>query len=431
MKLRKFLPVCALLVLAGSTLAGCSNGNNAAPVDVSTEINIWATAAEEEVIKTVVDNYNKKQTEESAKFKYKFTPVAESDAGTTLAKDPTVKDSPALFLCADDHIENLVSKSIVAEMKGARAESIRANNSEAAVLGAENSGKIYGYPVTSDNGYFLWYDGAALQDSDVSTLEGLLAKAKTLGKKVLMDVGNGWYANSFIMSPDACGTTSLQYKKDAEGKIYYETNWDNETGVQVSEYIAKLLAPYYADGTLVDGSNEVIAAGFGDGSMIAAVSGTWMENELKKTPAGSTLKATKLPTYSNAGKTYQMASFTGSKVYCINKTRPAAEQRAAAALADLLTQKESQLIRFEKRQALPCNNEAAKDSRYTNNVTLGGAALNQQNAYACVQSKTAEARYWDIGKAIGEAYLGKTPLAEGKTWSDFLKESMDTLRQHI
>ena len=61
MKLRKFLPVCALLVLAGSTLAGCSNGNNAAPVDVSTEINIWATAAEEEVIKTVVDNYNKKQ----------------------------------------------------------------------------------------------------------------------------------------------------------------------------------------------------------------------------------------------------------------------------------------------------------------------------------------------------------------------------------
>ena len=156
-----------------------------------------------------------------------------------------------------------------------------------------------------------------------------------------------------------------------------------------------------------------------------------MENELKKTPAGSTLKATKLPAYSNAGKTYQMASFTGSKVYCINKTRPAAEQRAAAALADLLTQKESQLIRFEKRQALPCNNEAAKDSRYTNNVTLGGAALNQQNAYACVQSKTAEARYWDIGKAIGEAYLGKTPLAEGKTWSDFLKESMDTLRQHI
>ncbi|MDY4158647.1 MAG: hypothetical protein SOY02_00100, partial [Candidatus Onthovivens sp.] len=95
MKLRKFLPACALLVLTGSTLAGCSNGNNQGAVDVSTEINIWATAAEEDVIKTVVDNYNKKQTEESAKFKYKFTPVAESDAGTTLAKDPTVKDSPA------------------------------------------------------------------------------------------------------------------------------------------------------------------------------------------------------------------------------------------------------------------------------------------------------------------------------------------------
>ena len=56
-----------------------------------------------------------------------------------------------------------------------------------------------------------------------------------------------------------------------------------------------------------------------------------------------------------------MASFTGSKIFAINKTRPAEEQITAAALAELLTTSQSQLTRFEIRQALPCNLKAAAD----------------------------------------------------------------------
>ena len=130
-----------------------------------------------------------------------------------------------------------------------------------------------------------------------------------------------------------------------------------------------------------------------------------------------------------------MASFTGSKVYCLNKTRPVAEQKTAAALAELLTTKESQLVRFEERQSLPCHVEAAVDPRYTEHVTIGGKALLEQNAYACVQSKTAEDRYWDVGATIGNAYLGLAKLedAEGNelTWAQFLKNQMDSLRKPL
>ncbi len=427
----------ASVLLSAGALVGCG-GTSSNTTDTNfekTEITVWATAAEEEVINAVVKEYNDKQTDEKQKFKITFSAVAESDAGTTLAKDPQVTGAPALFLCADDHIASLTEKNIVAEIKGTRKDNIVANTTEVAVSGATGAdGKLYGYPVTSDNGYFLWYNkGIEGIDKAVTSLEDLLALAKKNKKSVLMDVANGWYANSFIMSPQACGVNSLYWSTNADGKNVYTTNWDNEVGVKVSEYIAGLLKPYYDDGTLVTGSNPEITSGFTDGKLIAAVSGTWMENLIKDTAGvGENTAATILPQYHIDGKAYQMASFIGSKVYCINKTQSVGAQKTAAALAELLTTKEAQLTRFEKRATLPCNNDAIKDPRYTEHSTIGGAALTAQAEFGCVQSKTAEDRYWDKGKAIGQAYLdgklGKDSNDNAHTWTTFLKATMDILR---
>lgn len=416
------LMACVLATVSLGSLVSC--GDEVEAVE-TVEINVWATAAEEAVITKVVNEWNAEH-EAVNQFKIKFTAVAEGDCGTTLSKDPTVEGAPALFLCADDHIADLTSKNIIAEIKGERREKIEKNNTEVSVLGVTQKDAVWGYPVTSDNGYFLWYNKALVSADKVGSLEDLLAHAKSQGKSVLMDVPNGWYANSFIMSPQACGTESLKWTTNADGQNVYETTWDNEVAVKVSEYIANLLTPYYADGTLVIGSNDVIQQGFAEKTLIAAVSGTWMEPTLKE-EIGNDLAADKLPEYHIEGKAYQMASFGGSKVYCINKTRPVAEQKTAAALAELLTTKDAQLVRFEERGSLPCNLEAAKDKRYTEHVSIGGAAFVKQSAYACVQSQTAEGRYWDIGKAIGQAYID-SQLGE-ETWAQFLKGQMDTLRR--
>lgn len=417
------LGLCSVAMMS---LASCGS-KNVSYSDVGTKINIWATAAEEEVIKTVVDNYNANQTDDTAKFSYEFTAVSESDAGTTLAKDPLVTGAPALFLCADDHIFNLASKDIVLELKGTYKENITSNNSSVAVTGATYNDHIYGYPVTSDNGYFLWYNNSELGDSDVSSLETLLATAKSKGKTVLMDVPNGWYVNSFFQSPAACGNTSLNWSADTTGAVTYTCDWDNDTGIKVASYINSVLQPYYEDGTLVIGSNEVILQGFQNDTMCAAVSGTWMEKQLSPV-LGEKLAASKLPSYKIDGTSYQMASFTGSKVYSINKTRPVAEQKAAVALADLLTNEESQLIRFEKRASIPCNNNAIKNERYTKNVSIGAKALGEQNAYAAVQSQSAQDRYWDVGKAIGQALIdGK--LGTYTDWSAFMKGTIAPLKK--
>ncbi len=425
MKLTKILTLSTMGLAAVLGLAACGTGGGGGD---NATIDIWATAAEEAVIKAVVDNWNEENPNDT--IAYRFTAVSEADAGTTVAKDPTVSGAPALFLCADDHIYNLQSKNIILEVTGSYKEDILANRIETSVTGASYNGKLYGWPVTSDNGYFLWYDSRYLTAEDVTSLETILQKAKAAGKTFLMDVANGYYANSFVMSPQACGLTSLSWTTNSQGQVYYNSTWDDATGVAVSEYIAGLLTPAYADGTLVVGGNEIIAAGMGT-TMIAAVSGTWMEPELTKT-LGANLSASKLPSYHIDGEAYQMASFSGTKVYCINKTRPVEEQKTAAKLARLLTDTEAQLTRFEIRNTLPCDVDAVEDARYTENVSIGSTALLEQNAAAgAIQSACAQDRYWDIGAAIGQAYIDSKLPETANTWASFLKAEMDTLRQPI
>ena len=430
MKLLKLAPVALVSLLA---LAGCNKSSAPKEVDygsVNTKIVVWATAQEEAVVKKVVDAYNAKQTEDTRKFNYEFKAIQEGDCGSALSKDATVEGAPALALIADDQIEGLQSKNIILEVKGSYKERVQYYNSEVAVTGASSGEKLYGFPVTSDNGYFLWYNATALTDAQVEKLEDIIQVCKDTNKKMFMDVSNGWYVNSFFMSPEVCGVESLRWHAATEGTgNVYDVTWDSEAGVAAAQYVSSVIAPAKASGNFLNGSNEVLAAGMLDGSIIAGVSGTWMEKDLKAAAQanGYTLKATKLPTFTYGGKAHQMASFTGSKVFVINKTRPVAEQKVAAALADLLTNKESQLTRFEERAALPCNKEAAVDPRYTEHVTLGGGALNLQNNYAAVQALFAEGRYWDVGAAIGTAILEGTVQNDG--WATFLQTQCNLLRR--
>ena len=432
MKVKKILPVVALTALTVVGLAACG-----APVDPSSEapstggettttVKVWATQEEHPVINSIVAKYNETATD---KLAVELTAVAEGDAGTELVKDPTQEGAPDLFLTADDHIFNLQRNSIALEITGDYKTAVTSANSPVSITGSSYDGKLYGFPVTSDNGYFLWYNKAALTAEQVGSLETILEVAHSTGKKVLFEINNGWYANSFLMSPDACGTESLRWKS-VDGKVSYETTWDNATGVAVCEAVNTLLQTYFENNTLIANNDDALYAGVENGEIIAAVRGTWNENTLKQ-HLGENLAATKLPTFNVGGEAYQMASFTGSKVYVVNKLVSVDQQKAAVKLAQLLTTKDAQIERFQTRATLPCNLEAAADARVTEHATIGGAALSAQNiAGAAVQSLTAEGRYWDVGKAIGQAYLDGN-LGDCANWQEFLTMQMDALRQEI
>lgn len=398
---------------------------------VNTPIVVWASDAEIDVINDVVKDYNDAQTDASKKFNITTKAVSEADAGTTLSNDPTVTGAPALFLCADDHINNLVTKDIVLKISGTYKERIDENIEDISISAATLDGSLYGFPVTSDNGYFLWYNKKVFTEEDVTSLEKMLEICGKENLSLGFDLENGYYAASPFLSPEACGTDSLKWRRNDQGQIVYDINWDNATGVKVAEYFSNLVKPYSSTGLgLIEGDtaggNALFAEGFLKGTMAACISGTWMEKDLTAA-IGDDLAATKLPAYHIDGKAYQLGSFSGTKVYCINKTRPAAEQKVAAALGDLLSTKEAQLRRYEIRQSIPCNTEALSDARYTDHLTLSAVALQEQNQYSITQSQAAENRYWDVGKALGGSLL-RGDLGTAKSWTDYLKQQCDLLR---
>lgn len=423
----KLLATSLLAVVGVAGLAGC---NPQGPT-TEKEIVVWAPGEEEPVINAIVEEYNKTSNE---KIKIAFKNVQEGDGGTILAQDPEVANRPALVAVADDHIFNLVQKGVISPLKGARADWIKENNTPLSVDCASKDGVVYGYPISTDNGYFLWYDTRDITDEDAKTLEGVMAKCSSLKKTFLMDVANGWYVNAFPQAQGVEGPKSLSFTVDAEGTAHYNIPWDSDASAKAIKAVSDLNLVTNPN-TLVMGSNDAIAAGFSAGTMSAAVSGTWMENILVDAIGKENVGAVKLPTFAVDGVAHQMASFTGSKIYVINKYAAAEDQKAAADLAKLLTNKEGQITRFKLRNALPCNVEAVDDPEYLNNISVGGKALVAQNEFAAIQSQSAEGRYWDVGKAIGQAiYDGK--LSDGdkggshtvEEWKAFLKVQCDSIR---
>ena len=86
---------------------------------------------------------------------------------------------------------------------------------------------------------------------------------------------------------------------------------------------------------------------------------------------------------------------------------------------------------------IPCNKEALQDPAYTEAQTIGGPAFIEQAKYSAIQSRAAEGRYWDVGKAIGDVMMKgyvtadktTTPLTSEAEWKQFLTDQLNPLRQ--
>ena len=102
------------------------------------------------------------------------------------------------------------------------------------------------------------------------------------------------------------------------------------------------------------------------------------------------------------------------------------EIKTANALAQLLTNKESQLIRYQKNKELPTNQKIHNDKGFLKELTAGERANILQSEYSCVQAKSIEDKFWEVVNPIGKAYINSN--LNGLTWSDFLKNQIELLR---
>lgn len=393
--------IASLMLLS---VSACSpSSNNSTTTETKTEetvsLTVWGSQEEQAVLQGMVDEFI--QAHPETKWDIKLGVVSEADAKTRYLEDPAA--AADVFAFANDQINDLVGAGALYKVTR-NAEEIKSRNSEGSIEGASYDGQLYGYPMTADNGYFLYYDSSVFTEEDVKSLDAMLAKAAAANKKVFMDVSNGWYIASFFLGNG--GTLTI---KDG----VQVTNFNDEKGLETAEAIKA----FTADPAFLTGDDSILVAGMGD-TIAAGVSGTWNAAAIKEA-LGDNYAATKLPEFTTKSGLVQMGSFVGYKVLGVNSQTKYPEQ--AMDLADFLTNEDNQKKRFEARQLLPSNINAASMPEVSEDVAI--AALQAQNPFGTSQ-KNVLGTYWAPAEAFGATM-------EAKDYSTDLKTLLDTMVEQI
>ena len=354
---------------------------------------VWADQGELELTEKLCNEFAAAHPEKSYTFEYGA--VGAVDGKTRYLEDPAA--AADVFLFADDQLNDLVKADALYEVTR-NTDAIIAANTPASIKAATYEGVLYGYPMTSDNGYFLFYDKSVFTDEDLATLDGILAAANKSGKQVFMDISNGWYLASFFIG-NGC-TLTIE-----DGKQVCDFN--SPAGLAAAEAIRA----FCNDPAFVTGDDSVLAGGIGD-AIACGVSGTWMAAAIEE-KLGDNYGCCKLPTFTCDGKQVQMASFLGCKIYGVNSQT--AYPVDAMELAEYLTSEAAQIERYQVLNYGPSNVNALADDTIASNIAL--QALAEQSEYSI--SQMVLGGFWTPAEAFG-AELEAHSTADLQTMLDQL-----------
>ena len=361
-------------------------------------LKVWADQGELELIEKLCNEFAGEHPEKEYTFEYGA--VGAVDGKTRYLEDPAA--AADVFLFADDQLVDLVKADALYEVTR-NTDGIIAANTPGSINAASYEGTLYGYPMTSDNGYFLYYDKSVFAEEDLATLDSILAKANAAGKQVHMDVSNGWYLASFFLG-NGC-TLTIE-----DGKQVIDFN--NANGLAAAEAIRA----FCNDPAFVTGDDSVLAGGIGD-TIACGVSGTWMASAIQE-KLGDNYGCCKLPTFTCDGKQVQMGSFLGCKIYGVNSQT--AYPVDAMELAEYLTNEKAQIERYQALNYGPSNVNALADETIASNLAL--QALNAQSAFAV--SQMVLGGFWTPAEAFG-AELEAHSTADLQTMLDrFVEQAL-------
>ncbi len=416
---KSFLSCILAAMLCALSLSGCGNGSTQqdgntkgaaggqtgeaeAADDGVVTLRIWAEDANFPVLTKMIESFKEEHAGE-AEFEIILEQAADSNCKDSLLND--VHNAADIFPLADDQLTAVVAGGAVCAVPD--PEKIREANLEEAAEAASVNDILYAYPMTADNGFFLYYDKNYFTEADVQTLDGILAVAEAAGKQVTMDWASGWYLYAFF------GNTGLDFGINDDGVTNY-CNWNSTDGPIKGTDIAEAMLAISANPAFKNCVDADFLAGVRDGSVIAGVSGAWNAMEVKEA-WGADYGAVKLPTFTCAGQQIQMSSFTGYKMMAVNAYSEHREW--ALKLAEWLTNEENQTLRFVERNQGPSNKNAAASDEVKQVPAI--RAVIEQSQFGRVQR--VGNNYWNPCLEFGEI------MAEGNPEQLALQDIMDNL----
>ncbi len=341
------------------------------------EIKVWVAEATVEFTKAKIEEF-KAANPQYAGMTVVVEPVGEGDAASNMLTD--VEAGADIFGFAQDQLARLVAAGALEVVLEENAEIVKAENDGGSVSAVMLGETMYAYPLTSDNGYFLYYDKSVV--TDPTNMEAILADCEAAGKNVYFEINSGWYQTAFFFG---AGCT-LTYGVDDQGNINsMDCNYASENGVKALKAMIKLAqSPAF-----VNGSSASNATNIG-----AIVDGTWDAVAVQGI-LGENYAATKLPTIDG----FQLGGFGGFKMLGVKPQTDEDKLAACDALALYLSSGEVQQARYDAVKWGPSNLTAQASDAVKADEALSALAA-QLNF--CIGQGQYPGEYWSLATALGD-----------------------------
>jgi len=323
---------------------------------------------------------------------------SESTAADTILVD--IQAAADVFAFPDDQIMTLYMAGALQEVL-LNADQIIAENTASAVAAATVDGRLMAYPMTADNGYFMFYNSYYFSPEDIRSFDRMLEVAAEAGRQITMQFDSGWYNIAFFR-----GAGFDAWLED-DG-VTTGTDINGAGGTDVVQAMLDIAAH---PGFISLGDAEFVT-GINDGSIIAGINGPW--NAVAAQEAwGEYYSAAQLPTFTLAGSQVQMGGVVGCKLIGVNAF--SAYSGWAMLLAEWLINYDSQVIRFVERGQGPSNIAAAASPEVQADPAL--SALAAQSAHSAVL--LVGGNFWSNTETLGAI------IAQGNPDNIDLQELLD------
>lgn len=404
-----------LSILCVAALTGCSrteetdlteNTEKELTESSKVELVVWGAEEDRELMNQIINSF-RTNYQGQADFQISFEVQGESQCKDALISG--LEEGADVFTFADDQLNTLAAAGALEPIEN--AHEIESRNLESTTQAATVNGQLYAYPLTADNGYFLYYNKQYITEQQAETLDGILEAAAENEKMFTMDWSSAWYVYSFF------GNTGLQVGLNDDGITNYCT-WNQTEGEIRGIDVARSMLEIAGSPGFKNCTDEEFLEGIRDGSVIAGISGVWNSVAVKEV-WGENTGAAKLQTYSLNGRQIQMASFSGCKLIGVNAYSEHPEW--AARLAEWITNEENQRLRFEVRGQGPSNIAVANSREIMQSPAI--SALIEQSEFSQIQR--VGGKFWDpVSKFAGN-------MAAGNPSGQDLQEQLDEMAEGV
>ena len=428
--MKKFVVALLMAAMTMTAVTGCGNGggssaDSSAPApSASSEANTNAAAGQaasgevQDITFKVWCPQNQvdcvimeqQQTAFAAEhLEYNITWVTEV-VGEDKCQESVLKDVGAaadVFMFASDQLPSLVEAGAIARLGGSTESMVKETIAESVVATAMVEDALYAIPFTH-NTFFMFYDKTILDESDIVSLEKIMAKETADNVyNFYFESAGGWKLGCYYYG------AGLSIFGPSGSDLSAGVDWNSEKGVAVTNYLIDLINnPKCA----YDGEISVSELA-GDHRIGAWFDGSW-NYDLYKDILGDDMGIATIPTFNPDGNDYQLLGFYGSKCIGVNAKSP--NMAAAVAFAAYLGNEENQLLRYKLSAQIPAN-MAAGESDEVKADALAAVIVKEANeaSVAPPVNSVFSTRYWTYANAI------PTEIRSKEITKDNVQEKLD------